>query len=234
MATDDKRRIEKLENALKQRDRRIEELKNEIDEQHDLIQRMEEHADDYVNCLESWKEVFEMEQTEDGAWTWKPFWDEWGKDKVELSMNCNVYNLLVDQHNDLVRRWNEKLRGGNPVGRPLAASEAQITTVLELRERGTSLRDIAEETSLGLNTVRTIISKENGTDRTTRRYRRLRGLEGPEERQERDPEARQRVIRFKRQKRTGDALPKRAQRVVEEGRALITEAKGLGRKPVGG
>jgi hypothetical protein len=37
------------------------------------------------------------------------------------------------------------------------------------------------------------------------------------------------MTRWKRQKRTGDAIPKRAQRVVEEGRALIKEAKGLGR-----
>jgi hypothetical protein len=37
------------------------------------------------------------------------------------------------------------------------------------------------------------------------------------------------------QKRTSDALPKQVQRVFEEGRALVLEAKGLGRaKPVGG
>ena len=35
-------------------------------------------------------------------------------------------------------------------------------------------------------------------------------------------------------KRTGDALPRRAQRVAEEGQGLIREAKGLGRaKSVG-
>ena len=41
---------------------------------------------------------------------------------------------------------------------------------------------------------------------------------------------RQQAIRWKRQKRTGDALPKQAQRVVEEGRALLKAAKGLGRR----
>jgi DNA-binding CsgD family transcriptional regulator len=46
-----------------------------------------------------------------------------------------------------------------PVGRPLAASEAQQATVRRLRKAGKSLRWIAEETSLGLNTVRTIVGK---------------------------------------------------------------------------
>jgi hypothetical protein len=36
-------------------------------------------------------------------------------------------------------------------------------------------------------------------------------------------------VRWKRQKRSGNALSKRAQRVVEDGRKLVTEAKGLGR-----
>ena len=40
-----------------------------------------------------------------------------------------------------------------------------------------------------------------------------------------------RQIRWKRQRRTGDALPRQAQRVVEQGHALLKEAKGLGRPP---
>jgi hypothetical protein len=35
--------------------------------------------------------------------------------------------------------------------------------------------------------------------------------------------------RRKSQKRTGDALPKRVEEVIETGKALVTEAKGLGR-----
>ena len=34
---------------------------------------------------------------------------------------------------------------------------------------------------------------------------------------------------WKAQKRTGDALPKRVEQVIETGKALVTEAKGLGR-----
>jgi hypothetical protein len=57
---------------------------------------------------------------------------------------------------------------------------------------------------LGLSTVRTIVGKVDGSDRTTRK--RLERIEH-----------RQQAIR---------ALPKQVQRVVEEGRALLKEAKG--------
>jgi hypothetical protein len=30
----------------------------------------------YRNVLESWRETFDMEMTDDGAWTWKPFWED--------------------------------------------------------------------------------------------------------------------------------------------------------------
>jgi hypothetical protein len=64
--------------------------------------------------------------------------------------------------------------------------------------------------------VRTIVGKANGSDRTSRRE------------QERIDLRHQQLTR-KRQRRGGDALPKRARRVVEDGRALLKEAKGLGR-----
>jgi hypothetical protein len=74
-----------------------------------------------------------------------------------------------------VRDWNKYLPriNGEPrnVGRPLAASEAQVVQVLKLRQQGYSLRDIADETSLGLSTVRTIVAQKNGTDRTSKRHR---------------------------------------------------------------
>jgi hypothetical protein len=209
---DDKRRIGALKDEIKHRDRRIEELRREIDEQRDLIQRLSEHAEDYANCLESWKETFGLEMTEDGSWTNAPFWKE--------------HWQTIDDYNKIVQDWNKCLplingRRQN-VGRPLAASEAQCVQVLKLQKAARSLREIADETSLGLATVRTIIAKKNGIDRTTEKHR---GRIDPD---------RQRIASWKRQKRTGDALPKRAQRVVEEGRALIKESKGLGRTCVGG
>ena len=109
-----------------------------------------------------------------------------------------------------------KMLRGNPIGRPLAASEAQIKQVMELRNAGTSLRGIADDTNLRLNTVRTIIDKKHNAGRAGRRYRMLmrksleaRGIEAPEIEIEREPNARQRASKFKRQKQAIDALPSR-------------------------
>jgi Helix-turn-helix domain of resolvase len=56
------------------------------------------------------------------------------------------------------------------VGRPLAVSGAQAQQVLKMHKAGASLRGVAEETNLGLRTVRTIIEQGNRTERTTRKY----------------------------------------------------------------
>lgn len=53
------------------------------------------------------------------------------------------------------------------MGRPLQASDAQRQRVLAKRAAGQSLRLIAEEMESGLQTVRTIIDKKDGLDRTT-------------------------------------------------------------------
>jgi Helix-turn-helix domain of resolvase len=202
---EDSKRIGQLQDEIKQRDRRIAELRREIDELRELVRVCEEQGEETDEIFERWKETFGMEVTDDGSWTWKPFWDE--------------YDALIAKYNELVRKWNKfvpLLRQQN-VGRPLAASEAQCLQVRKLRKAGQSLRSIAEETGLGLNTVRTIVGKANGTDRTTKtRWQRI------------EPDRAQ-MTRWKRQRRTGNALPREAQRVAEKGRALLKEAKGLGR-----
>jgi len=199
-----------LEDELRQRDKRIAELREEIDKQRELISRLREHAEDYDACVERWAEAFNMVMTDDGSWTWQPFWDN--------------YKKTIDDYNNLVRCWNKYLplikHRPRPVGRPLDASEAQVADVLRLHKQGLSQRGITEELTLGLNTVRTIIAKRNGTDRATKKHR---------QRVERIELDRTWLASQKRQRRTGDMLPKQAQRVVEEGRALIKEAKGLGR-----
>lgn len=49
------------------------------------------------------------------------------------------HNELVDDYNDLVGRWNKYLpiinQRTQPIGRPLAASEAQVDTVRKLHKR---------------------------------------------------------------------------------------------------
>jgi DNA repair exonuclease SbcCD ATPase subunit len=126
-----------LEDELKQRDRRIEELRQEIDELRDLNQRLGEHADDYANIIEQWKEAFDMVLDDDGKWSWGPFLADLMVYKIEAEDQRKEYNALVQKHNDLVQKWNMKMLGGNPIGRPLAASQTQIVQVLELRNAGT-------------------------------------------------------------------------------------------------
>ena len=159
--------------------------------------------------MESWRLTLGMEWTDDG-WTWQPFWDEHWK--------------LVDDWNNLVKRWNRVVPIINAsvqdIGRPLAASDTQIATVLKLHKQGKSLRWIVDATSLSLRTVRTIIGRHHGTDRTTKaRKQKVARIEFDKHQR----------AHWKSQKRTGDALPKRVQAVIETGKTLVTEAKGLGR-----
>lgn len=93
---------------------------------------------------------------------------------------CPDYNAVILKRN---------------VGRPLAASEAQQADVLRRHKRGESLRAIAEDTSLGFQTVRSIIGKQDGTDRTTRKH-----LERV---------ASENTVAGKARKWTRDALPRR-------------------------
>jgi hypothetical protein len=89
--------------------------------------------------------------------------------------------------------------------------------VLKLRKEGMPYRLIMDETGLGLQTIRTIIGRKERTDRTTvTRLERL-GIDKAE------------LNRTKARKRTRDALPKRINEALDEGAALVTEAKGLGK-----
>jgi hypothetical protein len=201
--------VGELQDELKRKDERIEELRQEIDEQRELIQRLREHAEDYSQSIESWCEAFEMEMTDNG-WTWAPF--------VER------HNKLVEDYSDLARVLNKYLplinREPRNVGRPIAASEAQIREVRQRHRAGESLRNIAEEMTLGLQTVRTVISQKGGKDRTTRHHR---------QRLERIDIDQQQRRKWKRQRQIGNRLPSRVNALLKEGKALVKEAKGLGR-----
>jgi hypothetical protein len=97
---------------------------------------------------------------------------------------------------------------------------AQVTQVQDLRLDGRSLRGIAEDTSLSLDTVRTIVAKMNATDRSMKKHARRIGL---------DPVKieRERVASWKRQKRSGDALPRRVNTVLKASSDLRKEARGV-------
>jgi transposase len=121
-----------------------------------------------------------------------------------------------------VRKWNKFIPEYNAViqprnvGRPLEASETQCAQVLKLRKSGMSLRNIADETNLGLSTVRTIVEKGERRDRSTRKH--LQRI---------DPD-RAAAASWRARKRTRDALPDRINKTLKTGRDLLKEAKGLG------
>ena len=76
-------------------DGRISELRDEIDELRDLVSRVRSTPKKATHASSSWKETFDMVQTESGGWTWSPFWEE--------------HNQLIQDYNDLVRYWNKYL-----------------------------------------------------------------------------------------------------------------------------
>jgi hypothetical protein len=211
-------RIAELEAELKQRDRRIADLKRDLDKERELTQRLDEHLRDAVDTFDTWKQAFEMEQNDKGEWVWD--WSyaagvEW----------CEKYNALLKEWNQMVSEYNalvalvddRRLAGTlakREPGRPLAATAEQRAKVFELHDEGTSLRDIAAETKLGLQTVRTLIGKITGTDRTSRKLARIA-----------HDRARERQWRAKSQSRK--ALPKRIAAWQETAAELHKEVKGL-------
>jgi hypothetical protein len=210
MAKSVKTRIAELEDELKQRDRRINELKADLAKAEALITEMREHVEDADAVIDSWIEAFAMVQGDDGKWSY----DEWIDQCQEYQQR---YRDLLRDWNQFVPDYNAAVRRRN-VGRPLAASEAQVATVLKLHKGDMSLRDIAEETSLGLQTVRTIVAQSSGNDRTM--VGRLERI---------DPNRRE-VLAWRARKRTRDALPKRINETLAKGDELVKEAKGLGRQ----
>ena len=104
---------------------------------------------------------------------------KWNRSFIEGDEWFEKYQMLLRNWNRFVPEWNALVRPRN-VGRPLAASEAQVAEVLKLHKAGGSLRGIADATSLGLATVRTIIGQKNGTDRTTVKHLKLvKAAKGP-------------------------------------------------------
>ena len=111
--------------------------------------------------IDAWKEAFGMVQNDKGIWQWDDWMDRWKQ------MN-KAYDELVKQWNRFVAEYNALVLKRN-VGRPLGADEAQIAQVRKLDRAGKSLRAIAAEIGLGLPTVRTILARDNGSDRMTKK-----------------------------------------------------------------
>ncbi len=207
-----KARIEEIEVDLRYRDDQIKELRQERTRAFDLVDEMREQVEAGNDLIESWIEAFDMELKEDGLWAF---------DALKIMDN---HEKLNEAHNKLIRQWNKFVGEYNSavaprdLGRPLQASEAQVKEVRKLRKAKGSLRAIAEKTGLGLQTVRTIVGKDAGTDRTGKRANLLRKREIN----------RLRAAEYRAQKRTRDQLPKRITETRKRGEELVKAAKGLG------
>ena len=129
---------------------------------------------------------------------------------------------LLDQHHELMAEVKRLRRlavlPDRPIGRPLAASEKQRADVLKRRKAGESLRAIAHATNLSVRSVRTVVEKDAGTDRTSKRAKVLR----------RNEFTRQRAAAFRARKKAHDALPRKIEELRKTGAKLIKRAKGLG------
>jgi transposase len=151
---------------------RIIELLGELDKERDLIAVLREHierAHEQVErsnqTIKQWIESFKMTLTDKG-WSWKD-------DLIEC------YNDLLNKYNELVKKWNRYMgsfEARQAVGRPLRASEAQQAQVRKLRKVGHTLREIANETNLSFQTIRTIIGQEGGVVRTDKKKNKLRKI----------------------------------------------------------
>jgi Helix-turn-helix domain of resolvase len=164
---------------------------------------------DSSDLIDSWIEAFDMHLNPDGVWEWRASFAEGHEWFGKYAALAKQWNQIVPEYNAVVapRRRN--------VGRPLAASAAQRQTVLKLRKAGQSLRAIAEETSLGLNTVRTIVDQRDQRDRTAIKHmERIRRDMGEER-------------TWLSRKRTRDGLPRRINALQQESTELQKEAKGL-------
>jgi uncharacterized coiled-coil protein SlyX len=155
------KRIGELEDTLKQRDRQIADLRRDLDEQSRLIGRLREKLQERRELTERWIDAFDLEPDDKGGWKIPNGWRKYGELWQTYESLQKKWNAIVPEFNAVVapRRRN--------FGRPLLASPAQQDDVRARRKRGESLRAIAEDTALGLQTVRTILDKADGTDRAT-------------------------------------------------------------------
>ena len=205
-------RIYQLEDELKAAKQRIEELRAERDEANAAVASFIEHYDERREIMQRWRITLGMVER-DGVWVWE-------SDHPIISVR-----EMAAAYIELRRAYNRLLQLYDPadVGRPLAASEAQVAQVLKLRKEGTPYRLIMDETGLGLQTVRTIIGREKHTDRTTIKQKRKR-KHMPDEVLDKF-----KLAALRANKRDFDALPKQVTKHLVAGEELLKVAKGLGK-----
>jgi transposase len=132
------------------------------------------------------------------------------------------YDHLLNAHNKLVKKWNRYVASFNArhaIGRPLQASEAQQAQVRKLRKAGNTLREIAHETNLSFQTVRTIIGHKQGCGPRTKKsgYRKIEPVN-------------HRTISWQAREQTRDGLPAQIDAMLKDGEALVKDGRDLLKK----
>jgi hypothetical protein len=203
-------RVAELEDTLNLRDVRIRELIAERDNERALDADLREHLENAHAMIDDWIEAFDMTMNDKGEWCWRETLRQ-------------EHDDLLEKHHALLKDWNKFVPSYNAVvaprfrnfGRPLAASPSQKADVIKRRGAGQSLRAIADETGLGLRTIRTITDKANGVDRAT--LKRLARI-APDKLAEAKERGR---------KRSRDALPGRISAMRKRGNDLLKTVKVL-------
>ena len=194
---------------LRRANEKLKELRLEQSKAHELVDEMREHVEESNELIDSWIEVFKMELDDDGKWQWNS----------DLTEAWETVVRVAEERDEVLRKWNRLVPKYNaviapkPVGRPLAANEAQIAEVKRRHRRSHSLRAIAKGVGLSFGTVRSILQPR-------RKYEVDRALR----KRELD---RLRAKAYRDRKRAIDALPKRINEVRRRGDKLLKAAKGL-------
>lgn len=187
-------------------------LLGELDRERDMVAAMRGHIEKAHEQIErsnetirQWIASFEMTFTDKGrAWT----------DNLIES-----YDDLLSKYNKLVKKWNRHLGSFNPrhaIGRPLKASKAQQAQVRRLSKTGHTLREIADETKLSFQTVRTIM-RQKDDDRATKKKNDLQKIE----------QKQHRIGSWRARKRTRDALAAQSSALLKDGESLLRDGRDL-------
>jgi hypothetical protein len=194
---------------------RIMELIEELGTERTRVSAMRAHIEKADQQLERsnetirrWIESIGMTLADEGS--------AWMNDLVRR------YDHLLNAHNKLVRKWNRyvaSFSARHAIGRPLQASEAQQAQVRKLRKAGNTLREIAHETNLSFQTVRTIIGHKQGSGARTKKngYRKIEPVH-------------HRTISWQARERTRDALPAQIDAMLKDGEALVKDGRDLLKK----
>lgn len=191
---------------------RVEQLVDELGQMRNLVTAMREHVEKADAQIEKSNEIirrriedFEMMVTDNGR--------EWKDGLIDR------YNNLTTEYNKLVKKWNRyvvSLKAVRPTGRPLQASESQQAQVRKLRKAGLILRDIALETNLSIQTVRTITSRKEDVDQPNKKRSELR----------KNKLSCQRTISWRPGERTRDTLAHQI-KVLQDGEDLLKDSRDL-------